>query len=524
MTQSPLPGNDRVLNELLEDPDPLELLRVTLLMRPATPLDEGELMAQGSLPPVLRTPRTAAQLAEAHSAIPEDLRKVEAFAGSLGFQVVEVEAARRKVVLEGKAEIVAAAFGLTFGSAMVNGQRHRVATGELRLPPELEGRVTAILGLDARPHMKPHLRHHPFGEVDHHASGGVSPIQLANLYGFPPFTGEGQRVALIELGGGYTEADIKGFFEGLDLPLPRIRNVYVDGAGNNPIPATDLFGPPTPERMEVTLDLQVLGAVAPKAEIAVVFAPNTDQGFINALHAALHDTEGTPHVISISWGSVEKKWHERILRLFSEELKMAAAMGVTVLASSGDAGSRDGETDGRTHVNFPASSPWVLACGGTTLTAKDGKPEERVWNATQPIPGATGGGVSDRFDLPPYQQAAGVPPSVNDQTVGRGVPDVAANADMTTGYRIFLDGKWAVLGGTSAAAPLWAGLIARCNEALGAPCGFLHPLLYAHPEAFRPISEGDNPDYHATGAYSACTGLGTPDGGELLKVLSPRNL
>lgn len=499
--------------------EPEAPLRVTLHLNPMELPTDADLLALGALPPQLR-PRWEGL--EGHGASPADLEAVEAFARAHGLQVTEADVARRKVVLEGPAEIIATAFGLTLGSELVDGQQHRVATGELRLPADLQNRVAGVLGLDARPHLRAHLRHHPFEETDLHATGGFTPLQIAELYGFPRGTGKGQRVALIELDGGYTQGDLKGYFDALSLPVPRIRDVYVDGASNDPIPAMDLFGPPTPGRMEVTLDLQILGALVPEAEIAVVFAPNTDQGFMNALHAALHDPEGTPQVISISWGSVERKWHERILRLFSQELKMAAAMGVTVLASSGDSGSRDSETDGRAHVNFPASCPWVLACGGTTLTLLDGKPQEQVWNALQPIPGATGGGVSDRFDLPGYQQHACVPVSVNGGRVGRGVPDLAGNADMAIGYRVFVDGKGVVLGGTSAVAPLWAALIARCNEALDAPCGFLHPLLYSHPEAFRPILEGNNPDYRATGAYSSCTGLGTPDGEALLKALRPR--
>lgn len=512
MTRLPLPGSARVLNDLLDDPDPLEVLRVTLYLRPAKPLDEAQLLALGALPPAQKVHRSAAELGAAHRPTPEDLAAVAAFAQAHGLRIMEILEGQRKVRLEGAADAVATAFGLTWGSVRHVEARHRVPVGELTLPAALAGRVAGVLGLDARPKLRPHVTHRALEDLHLSSEGGFTVPELASLYGFPEGTGQGQRIGIIELGGGYAAEDLAAFFASLDLPVPKLRDVSVDRAKNDP-------AAPLKERLEVTLDLQVAGAAAPEAEFAVYFAPNTDQGFMEAIHAALNDPLGAPSVISVSWGSIENAWPPLDLLLFDAELKQAAAQGVTILASSGDTGSKDNASDGKAHVNFPASSAWVLGCGGTTLEARDGKPAERVWNSAKPIPGATGGGVSEAFPLPDYQKSAKVPPSVNGGNSGRGVPDVAANADMATGYRVYFDGKWVVLGGTSAVAPLWAGLIARCNERLKASCGFLHPLLYAHPEAFRPISKGSNPDYHATGAYSACTGLGTPDGEALLKVL-----
>lgn len=501
MDRLPLPGSARALEALATDPDPAERLRISLhLRRPAAAA--GDLMAQGALPPGRRSPLPSAAPAD-----PAALEAVRAFAEAHGLAVAGAHAGRGVVDLEGPAEAVATAFGLRWGRTPAG---HRVPLGELSLPGPLAPCVAGVLGLDARPRLRPHVHHDPMAVGVPGATDGYILPELATRYAFPEGTGRGQRVGLIELGGGYRPEDLAAFCTALDLKPPRVREVSVLGAVNAP------EGPLT-ERLEVTLDLQVVAALVPEAEVVIYFAPNTDTGFMEAVQTALEDPAGRPDVLSISWGSAETHWSALDLLLFDDTLKQAAAAGITVIASAGDAGSRDGLPGEKAHVNFPASSVWVLGCGGTRLSDED----EVVWNSA-PEPGATGGGISDLFDRPPYQAAEPVPPSHNDGKVRRGVPDVAADADRATGYRVFVDGAWAVIGGTSAAAPLWAGLIARCNEALGVPCGFLNPYLYGDAEAraaFRPVLSGTNGDYHAQPRYSACTGLGTPDGARLLTAL-----
>ena len=501
MDRQPLPGSARALDALAEDPDPLEVLRLTLHLRPAEGLDPAALMAHGALPPGRRPAFPASAAAR-----PEDLEAVRAFAADHGLALPEIHPERGVVVLEGPAEAVAAAFGLTWGR--IAGRR--VPLGELSLPAALAPRVAGVLGLDARPRLRPHVHHDPNAIGVPGATDGYILPELAARYAFPEGTGRGQRVGLIELGGGYRREDLQAFCTALDVPVPTVREVSVLGAVNTP-------DSPLAERLEVTLDLQVVAALVPEAELVIYFAPNTDAGFMEAVQTALDDPAGRPDVLSISWGSAETHWSALDLLLFDDTLKQAAAAGMTVIASAGDAGSRDGIEGDKAHVNFPASSVWVLGCGGTCLSDAD----EVVWNSA-PDPGATGGGISDLFELPAYQKDHPVPPSHNDGRVRRGVPDVAADADRATGYRVFVDGAWAVIGGTSAAAPLWAALLARCNAALGAPCGFLHPYLYGDAEAraaLTPILVGNNGDYHAQPAYSACTGLGSPDGAKLLAAL-----
>ena len=207
---------------------------------------------------------------------------------------------------------------------------------------------------------------------------------------------------------------------------------------------------------------------------------------------------------------------------FDQAFQTAAALGVTVCCASGDNGSGDGEADGKAHVDFPASSPYALGCGGTKLTIEGNAiSSEQVWN--EGTNSATGGGVSDFFPMPGYQSASEIPVSANDPThKGRGVPDVSGDADPTTGYDVRVDGQEFVIGGTSAVAPLWAGLIALANQKLGRPVGFLNPLIYGSlvgTGSFQDILVGNNGAYSANPDWDACTGWGTPNGLNLLHAL-----
>ena len=272
---------------------------------------------------------------------------------------------------------------------------------------------------------------------------------------------------------------------------------------------------------EVMLDIEVSGALAPGAHIVVYFAPNTDQGFYEAISQAAHDSVNKPSVMSISWGGPEDSWTSPSLAAMETALEDAVALGVTVTVAAGDNGSSDGESDGQPHVDFPASSPYSLGCGGTKLVSSAGAiASEVVWNETASDEGATGGGVSVEFALPAWQRGSKVPKAPN-ASAGRGVPDVAGDADPLTGYQVLVDGQRAVIGGTSAVAPLWAALIARCNQSLGAALGDVHAALYQIGErAFHDITRGNNGAYQAAPGWDACTGLGSPNGQALLSALA----
>jgi kumamolisin len=204
-----------------------------------------------------------------------------------------------------------------------------------------------------------------------------------------------------------------------------------------------------------------------------------------------------------------------------DAFQSAGTMGITVCVACGDNGSADGVTDGENHVDFPASSPNALACGGTRLASTASAiSSEVVWNDLSTNEGATGGGVSDVFALPAWQNSAGVPPSANaNHRVGRGVPDVAGDADPSTGYNILVDSQTGAIGGTSAVAPLWAALVALINQGRSKPVGFLNPLLYQNAANLRDITRGNNGAYSAKSGWDACTGLGSPDGTKLAASL-----
>jgi len=429
------------------------------------------------------------------------------------------------------------AFGVTLLHKTLDGTTYRVREGSITLPAELVGPVEAVLGLDNRPQAKPHFR--IAGETGdlaaktaqaggfakpHAGAANVSytPIQVAQLYQFPSgATATGQTIGIIELGGGYKTADLKTYFKSLGQKNPKVTTVSVDGGKNSPTNANSADG-------EVMLDIEVAASVAPGANIVVYFAPNTDQGFIDAIASAVHDTTNKPSVISISWGGPESTWTTQSLTALDAACQSAAALGITITVASGDSGSTDGVTDGANHVDFPASSPHVLACGGTTLEGSGSSISSEVaWNELANNEGATGGGVSNVFPLPTWQANANVPaPTVSGG--GRGVPDVSGDADPSTGYTIRVDGQNVVIGGTSAVAPLWAGLIALANAQNGTSAGFIQPAIYAAKgaAAFNDITSGTNYSGSPVGftagpGWDACTGLGSPIGTKLISTVNP---
>jgi kumamolisin len=438
---------------------------------------------------------------------PQDLQNARDFARRHGLREVAADAARRVLHLSGTPAALESAFTVSLGRYQLrDGRGPFVGCGRA---PALPPGAIAVLGLDRRPVAQPHSR-----KPKATPAVTYTPLQLGQLYNFPAATnGSGQTVAIIELGGGFSASDLAQYFKGLGITSPpSVTAVGVAGASNQPGSDADA---------EVMLDIEVVGALAPAAAIAVYFAPNTDQGFYEAISQAAHDAARKPSIMSISWGSPEDSWTGPSRDAMQSALQDAAALGVTVTVAAGDSGSSDGESDGRPHVDFPSSSPDALACGGTRLIAQGTTiSSEVVWNETSANEGATGGGVSTVFALPVWQEASAVPKAPNGSS-GRGVPDVAANADPLTGYQVLVHGQPQVIGGTSAVAPLWAALLARCNQKLGASVGDLHPALYQiGTRAFRDITAGDNGAYKAGVGWDPCTGLGSPAGEALLSALA----
>jgi kumamolisin len=521
MTQGsfvPLPGSER---EALPDVhevgpvDETERIEVTLVTRRRAPLPAEFVETTAAL--------SREELARAHGTDPADMERVRETLGAFGLEITSTDAGSRRVMVAGPASALSEAFGTTLRQvsspdpAGPGRVEHRYREGRLQVPAALGGIVLAVLGLDNRPQAIPHFRVAPEAAA---APVSYTPPQVAAAYKFPAGTdGSGQTIAIIELGGGFSASDLQAYFSGLGITAPSVTAASVDGASN--APGSD----PTGADGEVLLDIEVAGAVAPGAAQVVYFAPNTDQGFIDAVTDAAHAAT-TPAVISISWGQSEDVWTAQGRSVFDQALADAAALGVTVTAAAGDSGSSDGVNDGKNHCDYPASSPYVLGCGGTQLEANPATgaiSSEIVWNEVATGGGATGGGVSDVYPVPSWQASAGVPAVTG--TGGRGVPDVAGNAAPLTGYQVLVDGKQHVYGGTSAVAPLWAGLIARLAQGAGKRFGLLQPLIYPgvapgqDVPGFNDITTGNNGAYSAGPGWDACTGLGSPDGTALLARL-----
>jgi kumamolisin len=512
-----VPGSERVAPPgaaVVGRADSNERTSVTVMLRPRRS-SAAKAAALAAVPPRRRAYLTRDAFAEAHGADPGDVLAVERFAVASGVLVLAADLARRSVTLEGTLVDLSTAFGAKLVLFRLGDQTFRGRTGPLTVPASLRDVVVGVFGLDERPQARAQFRRSARAAAA--TSVSYTPLQVATAYDFPKgLDGTGQTIALIELDGGYTEADLTAYFAELSLAKPNVVSVAVDGATNAPT------GDPNSADTEVMLDIEVAGAVAPGANIVVYFAPNTDQGFLDAITTAIHDTVNHPTILSISWGAAESTWTAQAMSNFDAAFADAATLGISVCVASGDNGSSDGATDALAHVDFPSSSSHVLACGGTTLKASGATiTSETVWNDGAQG-GATGGGVSDVFAVASWQKSAGVPPSANPGGhVGRGVPDVAGDADPNTGYTTRVDGFEGAVGGTSAVAPLWAGLLARVNQSVGKPVGFVNALLYAAREGpFRDVTSGNNGSYSAKVGWDACTGLGSPDGAKVLAILA----
>jgi len=520
----PLPGSERqpIANARQTGPaDPNATIDVTVMLRrnpqSAAKFPKLDTLGQNSL--ATRQHVTRENFAATYGAAPADLAAIRQFAESNGLQVKAEYPARRTVILTGTVANFSGAFNTQLHRYEHPSGTYRCRTGALHIPQNLSGIIEGVFGLDNRPQANTHFR---LLSVDPNrkkkkAASGVgphTPTQISTAYDYPTAAnGSGFCIGILELGGGYNASDLNTFFQNLGLATPKVTAVSVDGGSNSPA------GDPNSADAEVALDIEVAGAIAPASSIAVYFAPNTDQGFIDAITTAIHDTTNKPAVLSISWGGPESSWTAQAMNSLNSACEDAAALGVTICVASGDSGASDGASG--LNVDFPASSPAVLACGGTTLALTGEQiTSETVWNEGS-SGGATGGGVSQQFALPTWQQQVNVPAGPNGKS-GRGVPDVAGDADPNSGYEIFVDGQSEVVGGTSAVAPLWAALVARFSQQIGKSVGFLNPLLYtaAAEATFHDITSGNNDGYSAAKGWDPCTGWGSPDGAKLLAALS----
>jgi len=519
-----------------------ERFEVTMRLRPRKPLPKpAELLKLSSdRRQILSHDEFEAQYGTAE----KDLEKIRKFAKANDLVVTRESPSRRSVMLSGTVEAFDKAFGVSLKTYAYPNGTYRGRVGPVRIPASLAQIVEGVFGLDNRPVAK---RRGPAARKASTPADGAhpfSPDQVAKLYNFPTgVDGTGQTIGIIELGGGYRPEDLQNYFSKLGLKAPKVIPVSVDGATNSP-------STPNSDDGEVVLDIQVAGATAPGAEIVVYFSTNdrASDGFLDAITKAVHDKDNNPSIISISWGGPEDPSTVGFQEQFDQVLQEAAMLGITVCVAAGDDGAADEGPkgwDGKAHVDFPASSPFALACGGTRLLAQgDTIARETIWNqgkadlSPEAGPegsfGAGGGGVSGSFPLPDYQKNASVPAAPAPAGFkGRGVPDVTGDGDPDSGYNVLVDGQPFPVGGTSAVAPLWAGLVARINQKLGGRVGFVNPQLYslaASSGAFHEVTGGNNRctykhfhnvGYDAGTGWDACSGLGSPDGANLCALLKP---
>jgi kumamolisin len=443
--------------------------------------------------------------------------RVKKFADANGLAVRDVDLSGRCVTLEGSARQMAQIFSATL-RIYDDGQRQfRARVGQLMVPAEIAPWTRAILGFDQRPQVKRVERHLESLESAG-AGAGLWPTEVAALYGIPlDRDASSVCVGIVALGGGYLPTDLAKALAGMQRQAPVVVDQPVSGNGNN-------FGGGTMADQEIALDLQIMAGLLPKARIVVYFAGNTTQSLVGAIKQAIFDDVNKPQVLSVSWGSAETFWTPAGRDALQSVLADAIRLRVSVVFAAGDDLATGGLMDGKAHVWFPASSPYVLGCGGTlpTLGADaTAVTAEAVWNDGFT---GTGGGISELFPVPDYQSKLALPPSVNDGKTRRGVPDVAGAAASRPGYRIILNGQAVVKDGTSAVAPLWAALIAMANAQRGAPLGFVNPALYSNPALFRSIVQGNNrangKGYDAGPGWNACTGMGVPRGAEIVAALA----
>lgn len=535
MTEShtPIEGSERV---------PLPGARALGLTNPHATIEVTlKLRRMRALPDVDSGARmTRDELAAAHGASQADIKTVTDAFTKFGLSVVSTNAATRSVVLSGTVDAMQSAFQVKLMNYSHQSGDYRGRVGAIQVPSEVSQIVEGVFGLDDRRVAR--RRRNP-ARTNSHVRDTVSipaswytPPQLAKHYNFPAGDGSGEVIGILEFGGGFFHADLNNFCRLAGTPVPVVKTVSVDG-----ISTTARDG----AEGEVMLDVEIVAGSCPKSTIVVYFAHWSERGWVSILDAVIQDKANDPGVISVSWGAPEDTnvWSKSGIQQINEALHEAALLGITVCVASGDDGSSDADLDGHAHVDFPTASQYVLSVGGTTIPHKGGSSPDVVWfegtGLRETNGGSTGGGISTVIHRPTFQSAIHMT-SVNPGAIkGRIVPDLSANADWNASpYLLVVDNGAEGNGGTSAATPLVASLIARINEQRGPGkrVGYLTPQLYRTPAGTTSgptvgalgctdVTSGNNNTAHVGGysaaaGYDAVSGWGTPDGIKLMSALA----
>lgn len=414
----------------------------------------------------------------------------------------------------------------TLGTRFVEKAGHFMMAQEPQVPAWLHPAIVGFVGLENVSRLYPHYRAPERMDQLANNGQGFFPADIVGAYQFPQGLGQGLTIGLLEFSNGYNVKDLETFWDQFAIPAPSLTFVSVDGTAND--------GGVNPWDLEATLDVAWSGAVAPEAALVVyeASAGSQDSSFalsvLNALDYAYQDTTNCPDILSISYGDGETRFPAATMRAWDSIIRNSAAIGMTVFVASGDEGAYGLHGPGRLicHVDAPANCPHAVAVGGTHLVvnAADQIVLETGWTDTDNN-GASGGGISQIFAAPPYQAGIELPVKAG-YHAGRGVPDVALNADPDTGYAVFFQGAWTVVGGTSCSSPIWAALLAQIAGKAASlsqeVLGYVNPALYdlGPTPAFRPITSGNNSyggvvGYECTPGWNAVTGWGSPYGKKL---------
>jgi subtilase family serine protease len=512
------PGADVRLGPL-----PLDFpLSITLVLRDQHSADLGVKLAEINDPhsPIYHHFLTADQFSQQFgpSASAED--KVMQVLRAAGMRVDDADSSGSLLAARGTAAAVEALFGVQLDQYRgAHGAVYYSTSALPHVPAALSADVSGVLGLDSRSHLQTR-RLVQTRSADTPAAGGLEPADLARAYNITSLRSGGllgtkETVALAEIDT-FSTTDITDYDRTFGLNAPPVQVVSVDGGatGNSP---------------EAALDIETVQAVAPKAHI-IAYEGGQDLSQLAQTFSHMV-TDHRAEIISISLGVCELTLGgsdgQSFINAIDRTFQQASAEGISVLAASGDSGAY-GCQNSSLSVGLPASNPYVTAVGGTTLylNSSGSYGHEAGWEG--PLEGAgTGGGLSQIYARPSWQKGTAV---INSASNGmREVPDVAADADPLTGYLIYVSGRWQVMGGTSAGAPLWAGLIALADEAAAdrgkPPLGFLNPALYALGSGsagatpFHDVTIGGNLYYSATPGWDYATGWGSPDAAALIPAL-----
>ncbi len=424
-----------------------------------------------------------------------------------------------KIEVKGKVADFNRAFNVQFSNfKAADGNLHTEYLGCLKLPETLVDHVLHIGNLEEG-RRKARRGNAQVDTASTTGFKGYTPKDISTIYNFPGNDAAGECIGVIELGGSFSQEDLSKYCEMNNLPIPE---VVIVGAEPKAPPSAQMV-----DNIEVTMDIELIAGLAPKAKIVLYYAKSVNEG----IHSAINDITNKPSVLSISWALSEYDLTPSENQKLTLLCQQAAQKGITLVAASGDYGAYNK----RPYLNVmsPASNPLVLGVGGTALYPSNGHYQEIVWfqNLGSEQTNGSGGGYSQLYQSPSYQKTA-----INFYRthyfatggISRGVPDVAANASSQTPYQIVFKDKILAIGsGTSAATPVWAALIARLNKALGYRLGYINEWLYKleNSKAFNPVVSGNNGYYPVAPGWSPTTGLGTPNGKELLyaiKALIPK--